>query len=371
MNKTPRANRPHIGIFGEINAGKSHLFNALTGSDTAIVSNTPGTTTDPVFKSMELIPAGPVVFIDTAGIDDDSDLGRKRIEKTMKVLNRVDLALFVKNPSESEKSNTVYNDFKSLMEERDIPYIVAEREDTVDEIKKSIIDHLSQIKPETETMIGDLLPQGSSVLVIIPSDSAAPKGRLILPQSQLIRDCLDHDIAVHVVNLNNIQSTMQNIKTIDLVITDSQIFDRVASLIPQDIKLTSFSILMARQKGDITELTKGINAVKGLRGGDKILIAEVCTHNRTHEDIGRVKIPAALQKITGMSFDFDFAAGGDFPGSLSEYALIVHCGGCMVTKRDIINRIKKAKSNNVPITNYGLLLAYASGILERSMEVLN
>ena len=368
MSGTPQANRPHIGIFGETNAGKSFLFNALTGSETAIVSDIAGTTTDPVFKAMELTSFGPVVFIDTAGFGDESELGRKRIKKTMNIINRVDLAVFIKNPGSSD--NNVLSEFKTLMKENNIPFILTSRDDSADALRKEIISHLRQIKAEPETMIGGLLPRGSTVLLIIPSDSAAPKGRLILPQSQLIRDCLDHDIQVHAANLNNIGAALDNIKKIDLAVTDSQVFDRAASIIPSEIKLTSFSILMARQKGGISELTAGIGAISNLRDGDKILVTEVCTHNRTHEDIGRVKIPAALKKITGKVFDFDFAASGDFPDDLTRYAMIVHCGGCMITKKAMIYRIKKANGDNVPITNYGLLLAYASGILERSMEVL-
>ena len=372
MTNTPYSNRLHVGIFGETNVGKSYLFNALIGSDSAIVSDRPGTTTDPVQKPMELIPFGPIVLIDTAGLGDDSPLGRQRMEKTLKVLDRVDLALYVmKSPAtEDPDSQAAYKDFTAYLNDKNILHISVTRDDDIETLKKAMVQHLSSIKTEDDTMLWGLLPPGATVLMVAPIDSAAPKGRLILPQAQLIRDCLDNNFAAHVVTEKGIKTALANLKRIDLVVTDSQVFGLVAENIPQDVKLTSFSILMARRKGGIEILLDGLNAIKYLKDGDKILISEVCTHNRTHEDIGQVQIPAALRRITGRKLDFEFAAGSDFPEDLTKYALIIHCGGCMTTRRDMKNRIGRAKKFNIPITNYGLFLAYASGILERSIEVL-
>ena len=365
MNKTPQSNRLHVGIFGKTNAGKSSLFNAICETDIAIVSAQPGTTTDYVQKSMELAPFGPIVLYDTAGLGDDTLLGRQRVNKTLKLLNRIDFALYV-----ACKDDDCYDGFRALLEKKNIPHIVIHRYNNIAELKATIAHHLSAIKSDNDTLLGGLLPPGSTVLLVVPIDSAAPKGRLILPQAQLIRDCLDNGIMAHVATQNEIDTALANIKKIDLVVTDSQVFGLVAAKIPPEIHLTSFSILMARQKGKIDVLLDGLNAIEKLKPGDRILISEVCTHNRTHEDIGHVKIPAALRKIAGEELLFDFTAGRDFPDDLSRYALIIHCGACMITSREMKNRIADAMEAKVPITNYGLFLAYANGILKRCIRFL-
>ena len=393
MNNVPQSVRLHIGIFGDTNAGKSSLFNAVTGSDIAIVSDIPGTTTDSVQKAMELIPFGAIVLVDTAGLNDSTALGEQRTEKSQKVLNRVDLALYLIDGSTiSDKSIENYRNFSSKL--KNTPHIAVitkndlstenfadfsairisiHQPETLETLKQAIIQQLtkiSQANQHKDTLIGDLLPKGSVVLLVAPIDSAAPKGRLILPQAQLIRDCLDNGCIACTVTENEISDALANLKKVDLVVTDSQVFAEVDKAIPQEIPLTSFSILMARQKGEISELLEGISALNSLKNGDKILVSEVCTHNRTHEDIGQVKIPAALQKITGLTLNFDFTAGRDFPDDLTQYALIVHCGACMITSKEMQSRITAAKQANIPITNYGLFLAFASGILKRGTKIL-
>ena len=365
--KTPQNNRLHVGIFGETNAGKSSLFNALTEADNSIVSDIPGTTTDFVQKAMELTPFGPIVLIDTAGLGDETALGQKRMEKTYKLLDRIDFAIYVVDGSDMRA------EFAAQLDKRQIPHMVVAKTETVTKVKQTLICHLSKIKKDLETLLGGLLPPGATVLMVTPIDSAAPKGRLILPQSQLIRDCLDNGFISCVVTEKELPQALQNLKKIDLAVTDSQVFGLVNQLLPPDIMLTSFSILMARQKGNIETLLDGLKAVSRLKDTDKILISEVCTHNRTHEDIGRVKIPAALGKITGRTLSFDFTTGHDFPeiSELSQYALIIHCGACMITPREMKSRIATAQEADVPITNYGLFLAHASGILDRSIEILD
>jgi len=405
-NNVPQSNRLHVGIFGETNAGKSSLFNALTGTDISIVSDLSGTTTDSVQKAMELNPFGPIVLIDTAGMGDDSPLGRQRMEKTQKILNRVDFALYVMDAAKIAGAQRCYKEFKaaakniphlvvvtksenqdslyamaktfSLTEGRCVPAVCISihQQDTIDALKKIMVQKLSEIKNDSEkSLLGDLLSSCATVLMVVPIDSGAPKGRLILPQAQLIRDCLDNGFMAHVVTEKEIGAALQNLKHVDLIVTDSQIFGKVVQEVPPDILLTSFSILMARQKGDIKILISGIKALAGLKKhGGKVLISEVCTHNRSHEDIGHVKIPAALRKIAGDGLSFDFTTGRDFPESpedLRQYSLIIHCGACMITPKEMQNRIASAQEAGVPITNYGLFLAYINGILDRSIEILN
>lgn len=369
MNNTPQSNRLHVGIFGKTNVGKSTLFNSITETDTAIVSDIPGTTTDPVQKAMELVPFGPIVLIDTAGLNDDTSLGRKRTEKTDKLLKRVDFAIYVIEAGDENKNE--YEEFAKM----GIPHLkVVTKGHTkpdIEALKNSLSHELCKIKKDSETLLGDLLAPGSTVLMVVPLDSEAPKGRLILPQAQLIRDCLDNSFMAYVSTEKELETALANIKKVDLVVTDSQIFGPVSEKVPENILLTSFSILMARQKGGIETLLKGLDIINRLKDHDKILVSEVCTHNHTHEDIGRVKIPAALRKLTGKKLDFDFTAGRDYPEDLSRYALIIHCGACMITPREMKNRILAANKAKVPITNYGLFLAFASGILKRSIEVTN
>ena len=389
-------NRLQVGIFGETNAGKSSLFNALTNTNIAIVSDESGTTTDAVQKTMELAPFGPITLIDTAGLNDETTLGTKRLEKTTAIINRIDLAIYVIDAARIKLSIDLYNDFAKKLTTVNTPHILAvtksdvadsigakslpsaaisvsiHESDTIDKLKKLMVQELSQIKTDDGSLIGDLIPPGSTVLLVAPIDSAAPAGRLILPQVNLLRDCLDHGITAHIATVDTLPNAMANLKKIHLVVTDSQVFSAVEKIIPQDMPLTSFSILMARQKGDIEVLLKGINAIQNLTDGDNVLIAEVCTHSRTHEDIGQVKIPAALKKLTGgKNLNITFTQGRDYPIESGNFALIIHCAGCMISRKEKMNRIKAAQDAGIPITNYGLFLAHASQILERSTGILH
>lgn len=396
MKDTPQSNRLHVSIFGETNSGKSSLFNAFLGTDTAIVSEISGTTTDPISKSMELIPFGPIVLIDTAGINDKSMLGNSRIEKTKKVLDRTDYAIYtidisnfdeeefysIKSEFEERKINyTIVITKKDLYNENDVnkfkskfknSYAISSKDkNSVEEFKKFIANELNKIEVKENSILKGLLDEGATAVLVIPIDEEAPKGRLILPQVQLIRDCLDNGIRCNVTTEKYLNKTLEESRKVDLVITDSQAFKYVSKVVPPEIPLTSFSILMARQKGDIEALISGVKAIKNLKDNSKVLIAEVCTHTKNHQDIGTVKIPNGLKKLTGKNFNFEFCSGRDFPEDIEKYDLIIHCGGCMATSREIQNRINKACKKNIPITNYGIVLAYISGILERSIEILN
>lgn len=389
----PLSNREHISIFGNTNSGKSSLFNCILNQDAAIVSYMHGTTTDPVIRAMELIPYGPVAFADTAGLNDKTILGDAREKRTRGILARTDLALYL-SPA-NDFSVPDYEHFLDELNDYNIPGILvftkkdlAEDDEiknlsvkfpnalfvsvydgqSVEALKSQIIHILSGLRQE-DTIIGGLLPAGSSVMMVIPIDSAAPKGRLILPQVQLMRDCLDHGMTVSAVKPAELPFLLENLKKIDLAVVDSQIFGEIEGLIPEDIMLTSFSILFARHKGDIQEYIKGAGAVKSLKPGDKIAVTEGCTHNRTHEDIAQVKIPALLRKKAGGNLNFDFFSGFDFPENPSEYSLIIQCGGCMQNKREIIRRINLCKRADVPVTNFGILLAELNGILERSSRI--
>lgn len=394
MNQTPQSNRLHIAIFGETNAGKSALFNAILGADMAIVSEVSGTTTDPVSRSMEFLPYGPIVLIDTAGANDQSLLGQNRMEKTLAVINRTDYALYAADPENFDPKE--YALFTEKWKKKKVPHklvwtkcdvrdhrlvtkclnqypdsyaISVYDHNTIAQLKSVVSKELEALSPDGQSLLGGLLPSGSTVILVVPVDSEAPKGRLILPQVQLIRDCLDHGICCVVTTPEDLGRALSQIAKTDLVVTDSQAFHIVKEIVPVDILLTSFSILMARQKGEIRALIEGVQAVRNLKDGDKVLISEVCVHNRTHEDIGRVKIPAMLSKVTGKNLTFDFTSGRDF-NNPADYKLIVHCGGCMVTGTEMKNRIGHAVETGIPITNYGIAMAYGSGILERSIRVL-
>ncbi len=404
MQGTPNSNRAHVVILGETNSGKSSLFNALTGSDISIVSGLAGTTTDPVQKAMELIPFGPVVFVDTAGLNDSTELGRQRMAKSKKMLDRADYVLYVLDPAQFEPE--VYLAARKELEARKVPHTLvlskfdregAKKEDKglPDEARRNFLaehagealrissrnpaeverlrGHLAQALKravvEREGLVRGLLPSGGLALLVVPLDSAAPKGRLILPQVQVIRDCLDNGARCMAVTPDQVAASCAE-GNIDLVITDSQVFAEVAALIPPDMPLTSFSILLARQKGNISVLANGAAAIKNLKDGDRVLLAEVCTHNKTHEDIGQVKIPAALRKITGKKLEFEQVTGRDFPEQLKDYALIIHCGACMITPTEMCGRLGKAGLAGVPMTNYGVALAYCGGILERALKPL-
>ena len=393
MNTTPNSNRKHIGIYGNTNSGKSSLMNTILGQDISLVSSVEGTTTDPVQKAMELIPYGPVLFIDTAGLEDKTELGSIRIKKSYEFLKRLDLALYVvdvKNPDldtykiwkrEAAKYNVdhivVINKIDTASKEeidslvknfKEYIPVSAKSKSGIDDLRSEIIKHLEDGEEE-KTIVGDLLEYGSKVVLVVPIDSEAPKGRIILPQVQVIRDCLDHGIKTYVVRDTELEEALNEVKDIDLVITDSQAFKEVDSIIPKDLKLTSFSILFARQKGELDEFLEGTKKLDSLKPNDKILICESCTHNVSHEDIGRVKIPNMLRKIAGGDLNIDHMVGYDFKENVEDYDLIIHCGACMVNRKSVLNKINICKEKNVPITNYGMVIAYFTKILDRSVEI--
>ena len=386
MYKTPNANRKHIGIYGNTNSGKSSLMNKILNQDISLVSNVEGTTTDPVQKAMELIPFGPIVLVDTAGLEDKTELGEVRVKKSIDFLKRLDFCIYLIDgkkadintydnwKKEAKKYNVdhivVVNKLDELREDeiKNIeayfgnPIFVSAKNNTnIDKLKEILIKNLKDTEEE-KPIVGDLLPYGSTVVLVVPIDSEAPKGRIILPQVQVIRDCLDHGIKTYVVRDTELKEALNDIKNIDLVITDSQAFKEVEKIIPKDMKLTSFSILLARQKGELDEFIKGTEALKKLKPNDKVLICESCTHNISHEDIGRVKIPKMLEKIAGGELDFEYKVGYDFSEDLSGYDLVIHCGACMVTRKSVLNKIEICKENDKAITNYGMVIAHFSGI---------
>ena len=390
MNTTPNANRKQIGIYGNTNSGKSSLMNAILGQEISLVSSIEGTTTDPVQKAMELIPFGPILLIDTAGLEDKSELGEVRVKKSYEYLKRIDFAIYVVDGNnidintykawkkEAIKYNVnhvvVINKLDILNEEEinnikksfESPIFISVKENKgIDNLKEELIKHLEQ-EEEDKPVVGDLLPYGSKVILVVPIDSEAPKGRIILPQVQVIRDCLDHGIKTYVVRDTELSEALTELKDIDLVITDSQAFKEVESIIPNDMKLTSFSILFARQKGEIRDFLEGTKKLESLKPGDKILICESCTHNVSHEDIGRVKIPKMLRKIAGGELNIEYSVSYDFKENIEDYDLVIHCGACMVNRKSILNKINLCKDKNIPITNYGMVIAYFTGILDRA-----
>src|SRR5690554_3066809 len=395
MDKTPNSNRITIAFYGKRNAGKSQLLNGITGQETAVVSPVPGTTTDPVKKAMEFPPLGPVLFIDTAGIDDDGELGLLRVGKTEQIINRTDFAVYVMdiNDPGEEEHKKITGRFKEL----NIPYLtVINKTDTAGRERLAEIRakhpeavFLSAVNPDDlhrfrgiladkirtsggekePPPVGDLIPYNGKVVLVVPIDSQAPKGRLILPQVQVIRDCLDHGIKSYVVRDTELASALEDLDGIDLVITDSQAFKEAARIVPESIKLTSFSILFARHKGDFETLISGIKSMEQLPDPARILIAENCTHNPGCEDIGRVKIPALLRKKLRQRLEIETVGGKEFPANLNEYDLVIHCGGCMLNRRAMQNRLFFCREHNVPVTNYGMVLAYCNGILERATEI--
>ena len=388
LNDTPSANRIHIGFFGCRNAGKSSVVNAITGQELAVVSDVLGTTTDPVQKAMELLPLGPVMIIDTPGFDDVGELGEKRIQKTKQILNRTDIAVLV---VDAKKGFTATDKLLlALIQEKELPYlIIYNKSDLLEKIPKeeehsiyiSALEKISiqeckeklahQIPTEDMTLqiVGDLLCPGDLAVLVIPIDSAAPKGRLILSQQQVIRDILEAGAAAVTVRNTELARTLQKLEgKVRMVITDSQAFEEVAAIVPKEIPLTSFSILMARFKGYLETAVKGIQAVDSLKDGDRILISEGCTHHRQCEDIGTVKLPNWLLKYTGKDLKFEWSSGREFKEDLSPYAMVIHCGGCMLNEREVKYRMKCAVDQGIPFTNYGIAIAYMKGILQRSIE---
>ena len=399
MQNTPKSLRLQIGIFGRANVGKSTLINVLTNQYVAITSPVMGTTTDAVEKSMELHPIGPVTFIDTAGIDDKSELGLERTERTLAIISRCDVAILVCDYSGWGRYET---DLYLRLKEAKVPVIavvnkideksisqknyskireycpepiltsLTNNKSVIDEVKSQIIKNLPSDFVENQSIIGDLINSGDTVVLVTPIDKEAPKGRLIMPQVQLLRDILDHDAKAIVVKETQLQSALLSLNAQPaLVVTDSQIFSQVSEIVPSHIPLTSFSVLLARLKGDLKTFINGANAISLLPNGSRILIAESCTHHAIDDDIARVKIPMWLKERTGKDFVYEYVRGHDFPKNLSKYGLIIHCGGCMTNKREILSRVYLANSQGIPITNYGVVIAYCKGVLSRSVSIIN
>lgn len=409
LNSTPSANRVHIGFFGRRNAGKSSVVNAVTGQELAVVSDTKGTTTDPIYKSMELLPIGPVMIIDTPGFDDEGALGELRVRKTKQVLNKTDIAVLVVDATEGKKQCD--EELIRIFKEKEIPYIIVNNKADLlsDEISEKVcqnnvseqrkaeqnallssgqeqyvsaltgagiyelkecIGKLTPNEDMTLKIVGDLLHLGDFVVLVVPIDSAAPKGRLILPQQQTIRDVLEANAAAIVVKESELKQTLEQLgRSPAMVITDSQVFERVSEEVSEEIPLTSFSILMARYKGYLETAVNGVAAIDHLKDGDKILISEGCTHHRQCDDIGTVKVPRWLKQHTGKELIIETSSGTEFPEDLTSYALVIHCGGCMLNEREVKYRMKCAEDQKVPFTNYGIAIAQMKGILKRSIEL--
>lgn len=412
--KTLKSLRLQIGVFGRTNVGKSSLLNRITNQEISIVSDIAGTTTDVVEKSMELLPVGPVTFLDTAGLDDNTELAKQRIEKTMKVINRIDVAIIVcdfngiedyekelieklnelKIPylivvnkcddmslrgSDNDCSNPVYEKIKAGflrtnvlgMTERILYTSVKDDKNLVYKFKEALVKLLPEDFVNSPKIAGDLVPPKSTVILVIPIDKEAPKGRIILPQVQTLRDLLDSDCLTYVVKVSELKQALENLKTPPaLVVTDSQAFREVSEIVPENVPLTSFSILFARLKGDLDEFVKGANAIENLKDGDLVLILESCTHHAIEDDIGRVKIPNLLRKKTGKNLVIHNYAGHDFP-EIKDYKLIIHCGACMTNRREVLSRILIADKAGVPITNYGVVISYCLGILPRAVKIFS
>ena len=392
--KSLKSMRLHIGVFGRTNVGKSSLLNKITNQEVSIISDIAGTTTDVVEKSMELLPVGPVTFLDTAGLDDETELSVQRIEKTMKVVNRIDVAVVVCDFNGIGKfENDLIEKFKELK----IPYLIVvnkcdlapksfhidlkselsniiytsvkKDEKIVFKFKEALVNLLPEDFVNSPKIVGDLVPAKSTVILVIPIDKEAPKGRIILPQVQTLRDLLDNNCLSYVVKESGLKDALDNLKTPPaLVVTDSQAFKKVSEIVPENVSLTSFSILFARLKGDLDEFVNGAKAIENLKDGDMVLILESCTHHAIEDDIGRVKIPNLLRKKTGKNLVIHNYAGHDFP-DIKDYKLIIHCGACMTNRREVLSRVLIANQNNVPITNYGVVISYCLGILPRAIKI--
>lgn len=392
MNDTPRSERLHIGIFGRMNSGKSSLINAMTGQHLSIVSETPGTTTDPVAKSMEILPLGPVVLLDTPGLDDEGELGLLRVKRGYQVLEKTDIALVVVDAREG--ITAMDETILQRIREKTIPHLVvfskgdlleegipaadaqgpdritvsAKTGENIRELREKLAG-LPRKEGEEKRLVADLLSPGDLVILVVPVDSAAPKGRLILPQQQAIRDILDAQAQALVVQTDQLKSALEIAgKKPRLVITDSQAFGEVKKIVPEEVELTSFSILLSRYKGDLEGAVKGARTLDQLEEGDRILIAEGCTHHRQCDDIGTVKLPAWIKKHTGKNLIIEHSSGTFYPEELERFALVVHCGACMLQEKEMQGRIKKSRDAETPMTNYGILIAHMNGILERSIR---
>ncbi len=389
LSNVPSSERVHIGFFGLRNAGKSSLVNAVTGQNLAVVSDVKGTTTDPVRKAMELLPVGPVVIIDTPGIDDEGALGEMRVQKAREILHKTDIAVLVHDVRESLTEPE--NELIRLFEEKKTPFIIAHNKcDTLDYLPpkkdneiyvsaltgesiqalKELIAEKAKGEKNEKVIVSDLINEGDAVLLVIPIDKAAPKGRLILPQQMTLRDILDRGAIPVCCRDSELTAALDQLKEPPaLVITDSQVFGKVSEALPESIPLTSFSILMARYKGDLPSLLNGAETLAGLKDGDRVLISEGCTHHRQCNDIGTVKMPKWIEAFSGARPDFSFTSGGEFPEDLTPFKLVVHCGGCMLNEKEMQSRIKRCENQKVPIVNYGMAIAKMNGILERSISV--
>ena len=388
LNETASADRLHIGFFGKRNAGKSSLVNAVTGQETSVVSEVKGTTTDPVRKAMELLPLGPVVIIDTPGLDDEGDLGELRVKRALQVLNTVDIAVVVVSAALGLAREE--SELCELLKKKNIPYIIAyTKSDLIGEIPepkeneiyvsaldninidalKDKIGALNKSAEEQRVIVSDLIKEGDVVVLVVPIDKAAPKGRLILPQQQTIRDILDAGAHAFVCRDSELESVLSKLSEKPrMVITDSQVFGKVSKIVPRDIELTSFSILFARYKGNLRDAVRGAAMLDRLSDGDKILVSEGCSHHRQCGDIGTQKLPRWIREYTGKELSFEFTSGRDFPEDLSPYAMVIHCGGCMLTEREMQYRARSSADSGKPMTNYGIIIAHTHGILHRSLE---
>lgn len=388
LNEVVSAERVHIGFFGLRNVGKSSLVNAVTGQNLSLVSNVKGTTTDPVLKAMELLPLGPVVIIDTPGIDDEGELGLMRVEKAKQVLTKTNIAVLV--TSATDPLTPAENDLIALFKEKSIPYVIAKNKAdllktlpkgndneiyvsalnglNINELKEKIAA-LAKIGASDKKILADIVKPGDTVILTIPIDEAAPKGRLILPQQQVLRELLEIGATALACKETELEQTLSKLKNPpNLVITDSQVFGTVSKILPKDIPLTSFSILFARYKGDLKTVTLGAKAIDNLKDGDTVLISEGCTHHRQCNDIGTVKLPNLIKSFTKRQINFEFTSGTEFKNDLAKYALVIHCGGCMLNEKEMKHRIKTVTDAGLPITNYGIALAFMNGILKRSVE---
>lgn len=399
LNSTPQSVRVHIGLFGKRNAGKSSIINAISNQDVAIVSEVAGTTTDPVFRPMEILPIGPCVLIDTAGLDDVGSLGELRVNKSLDILSKTDIGLVIVDSNIGVTDEDL--EIIDLLQEKKVPHILvlnkideinnknevikmaklrtkcpiicvsSVTKEGIDKLKESIINNIDYESSNLQ-LVSDLIKEDDFVVLVIPIDKAAPKGRLILPQQQVVRDVLDTGAMAIMTKETTLKETLAALNQKPaLVVTDSQAFEQVSKDTPDDIPLTSFSILFARQKGNLQELVKGAKSIENLKDGDRILVAEGCTHHRQSDDIGTYKIPMWLKKYTGKDLIFEYSSGVTFTNDITKYSLIIHCGACMMNRAAMLSRITKAKEYNVPIVNYGVLIAYLNGILDRTLEPIN